>query len=77
MRGQMSDKGEGMQGQQVEALISRIASLDRPGLVRFLRGLDVDFAIDFTDEFLDSISLERLRHIVLAASLHTKQPCTK
>jgi hypothetical protein len=28
------------------------------------------FNLDFTDEFLDSVSVERLRHIVLGACLH-------
>ena len=59
-----------MQGQQVEILVNEIQSLDRDGLVHLLRSMQCDFAVDFTDEFLDSISVERLRHIVLAASLH-------
>jgi len=63
-----------MQGQQVEALINRISVMDRSSLIGFLRGLHVDFEIDFTDDFLGSVSIERLRHIVLAASLHSKEP---
>lgn len=59
-----------MQGQQVEILVDRIQTLDRAGLIEMLRGLDCGFQIDFSDEFLGSVSLERLRHIVLAASLH-------
>jgi len=63
-----------MQGPQIEALIRHIAGLDRDDLVVFLRKLDVDFTIDFTNEFLDSVSVERLRHIVLAAALRAKEP---
>jgi len=44
--------------------------MNRAGLIRMLRRLDCDFELDFTDEFLADISLPRLRHIVLAASLH-------
>ena len=59
-----------MQGKELETLVSRIASLDRAELVAVLRGLDCDFRLDFTDEFLSTVSIERLQHIVLAASLH-------
>lgn len=59
-----------MQGQQVEDLVGRITVMERPNLVALLREMNCDFQIDFTDDFLASISLERLRHIVLAASLH-------
>jgi hypothetical protein len=59
-----------MQGQQVESLVSEIQTMDRGGLIRLLRNMECDFAVDFTDDFLNSISVERLRHIALAASLH-------
>ncbi len=59
-----------MQAQQVEKLVTDIASMDRGMLVKMLRGLDCDFQIDFTDDFLSTLSIERLRHVVLAASLH-------
>ena len=63
-----------MQGARIEALLKHIAEMDRSDLVRFLRSLDVEFTIDFTNEFLDAISLERLRHITLAAALRSKEP---
>lgn len=52
---------------QIKLSADRIAAMNRRGLVRFLRGLDCGFEMDFTDEFLKSLSLGRLRHIVLAA----------
>jgi hypothetical protein len=55
---------------QLYQLIEKINDMDRPGLMQMLRGMRCSFKIDFTQEFLDSVSLERLRHIVLAASLH-------
>ena len=62
-----------MQGQRVETLVTRIGALDRRGVIEMLRGMECDFEIDFTDEFLNTISLERLKHIALAAGLH----CTR
>lgn len=59
-----------MQSRQVESLVNELQSMDRDGLKGLLRNMKCDFAIDFTDEFLDSVSIERLRHITLAASLH-------
>jgi len=63
-----------MQGSRVETLVKRIAEMDRDCLVHFLRGLDVNFTVDFTDEFLDTVTLEHLRHITLAAALRAKEP---
>jgi len=30
------------------------------------------FNIDFSDEYINSMNLERLRHVALAASMHDK-----
>ena len=65
-----------MQGQQVENMVNDIQAMDRVALIQLLRKLECDFAMDFTDEFLDSLSIERLRHIVLAASLHAHRHST-
>ena len=59
-----------MQATEVDSLVNRIAVMDRQTLLCTLKGMECDFKIDFTDDFLNSISLERLKHIVLAASLH-------
>jgi hypothetical protein len=61
---------------QLYQLIEKINDMDRPGLMQMLRGMRCDFKIDFTQEFLESVSVERLRHIVLAASLHDRS-CTQ
>lgn len=55
---------------QMEELALKLSRMDRPDLISALESLNCDFPIDFTEEYLDSISLERLKHIVLAASLH-------
>jgi hypothetical protein len=44
--------------------------MTRDDLVDTLRRMQCGFPIDFTDEYLASVSVERLRHIVLAAAIH-------
>ena len=53
-----------------EDLANRLATMGREDLIRLLRAMHCKFALDFTDEFLRTISEDRLRHIVLGASLH-------
>jgi hypothetical protein len=48
---------------------ARVARMNRRSLIRMLRRLDCGFKVDFTDEFLAGVSMQRLRHIVLAAVL--------
>lgn len=57
---------------QIEELLVEALKMDRKGMVRFLRALDCDFQIDFTDEYLEAISLERLQHLVAAAGMHAR-----
>lgn len=66
-----------MTAQRVEQLADVICKMDRRGLIRTLRQIHCDFKLDFSSEFLDSISDERLRHIVLAASLHDHSRTSK
>ena len=63
-----------MTAQQAERLASRIVEMDRPRLVRTLRDLNCSFEIDFSDNVLDEMDLERLQHIVLAAALRARKP---
>ena len=51
--------------------IKKIASMTRPQLVTLLRGMQCDFHLDFSDEYLASLSLDRLRHITVAACLRS------
>ncbi len=59
-----------MSPSQLDRIATRLAGMNRPALMQLLRSLRCDFKIDFTDDYLHSVSLERLRHIVLAAELH-------
>lgn len=53
----------------VEELITEITVMERPGLIERLRSADTGFRPDFDEEFLDQLSMDELRHLVLAASL--------
>ena len=53
-------------------IVSTIASMKRSQLVTLLRRMRCGFDIDFSDEYINSMNLDRLRHIALAASMHDK-----
>ena len=53
-------------------------ALSREEIIDRLRTMDCEFTLDFTDQYLQSVSLERLRHIFLAASIHDhKRPANQ
>jgi hypothetical protein len=54
----------------MEALSQRLLCMDRREVVELLRHTACSFDLDFTDEFLASLSLDRLRHIALAVKMH-------
>lgn len=55
---------------QMEKLVSMISQMDRDELSKMLRSLQCEFKLDFTDDFLATVSIERFRHILIAAALH-------
>ena len=61
------------QAQQVEELIHLVHALDRATLIDQLQGYHANFPLDFTREFLETQSTERLRHIFLSLCLHTQR----
>ena len=56
--------------QRIEQTICKIATMGKVELVEMLNNMQCDFKFDFSQEFLDSLPLDKLRHIVMAASLH-------
>ena len=58
--------------EQVEELICMVAVLDRESLVHQLHEFQASFPIDFTDDFLANVPLDRLRHIFVALCLQQK-----
>jgi hypothetical protein len=53
-------------------IVSTIASMGRPQLVSLLRRMRCGFEIDFSDTYINSMNLDRLRHVALAVSMHDK-----
>ena len=58
--------------QPSQKVANKLSGMDRQGLMRTLRSLRCKFELDFTDDYLDKVSLERLRHITMAAILHAQ-----
>ncbi len=49
-----------------------IAALGRNELKRRIRNFRGRFKLDFTEDYLNNISVDRLRHILLAALINVK-----
>jgi hypothetical protein len=50
-----------------------IAALDRNELKRRIKNFRGRFKLDFTEDYLNKLSVDRLRHILLAALINAKQ----
>ena len=55
-----------------EQTATSIASLGRNELKRRLRSFRGRFRLDFTEDYLNNLSVDRLRHILFAASIVVK-----
>jgi hypothetical protein len=53
----------------IEHSAALVASLDRDELKALIREFHGSFKPDFTDDYLDTVTLDRLRHIVFAMLL--------
>jgi hypothetical protein len=58
-----------LHAEQIEELITVVAALDHDALVQHLRNYPARFPIDFTREFLEKQSIDRLRHLFVAMCL--------
>lgn len=56
----------------VERQVTSISALGREELKKRIRNFRGRFKLDFTEEYLNKISVDRLRHILLAALITTK-----
>ncbi len=57
-----------------EQTASSIAALDRVELKRRIRDFRGRFKLDFTEDYLDKLNIDRLRHILLAAHISAGAP---
>jgi len=55
-----------------EQTATSIASLGRSELKRRIRNFRGRFKLDFTEDYLNNLSVDRLRHILLAALINAK-----
>ena len=62
-----------LQSHQVEQLICLVSSLDRDALRSQFKQYPSGFPIDFSEEFLTSQPLERLKHIFVALCLQNQR----
>jgi len=56
----------------VERQVTSISALSREELKRRIRNFHGRFKLDFTEDYLNKMSVERLRHILLAALITEK-----
>jgi hypothetical protein len=61
-----------LQSPQIEELVYLITSMDRATLIANFLRFQGAFPIDFTSEFLEQLSVERLRHIFMALCLQNQ-----
>lgn len=54
---------------QVEELICLVAALDRASLIGQFHAYRATFPLDFSDDFLNALPLDRLRHVFVALCL--------
>ena len=62
-----------LESQQIDDLIQLVAALDREALLGQFHSYRANFPIDFTDDFLNQMPLDRLRHIFVALCLQTQR----
>ena len=55
-----------------ESEVTSIAALGRHELERRIRNFRGRFKLDFTQDYLNKLSIDRLRHILLAAVMNSK-----
>ncbi len=55
-------------------LFATLQAMDRPALTRALLGLPVRFPLDFSREFLQQWSEDKLRHVLYAATTEAEAP---
>ena len=59
--------------QYVDRQVTSVAALGRDELKKRIRNYRGRFKLDFTEDYLNKISVDRLRHILLAALINAKR----
>jgi hypothetical protein len=58
--------------ESLEQTATSIAALERDELKRRIKGFRGRFRLDFTEDYLNSLTVDRLRHILLAALVNAQ-----
>jgi hypothetical protein len=58
---------------QIEELITMVSCLDRKTLTQHFLSFRGNFPVDLTPEFLNNVSVDRLRHIFVALCLQNQR----
>lgn len=61
-----------MTSENLDKIATSIASLGKEDVKTRIKTFKGRFRMDFTDEYLESLSIDRLRHILLAALVTAK-----
>jgi hypothetical protein len=59
--------------QNLERLARSISSLNRDNIERKIRNFKGRFKLDFTEEYLQGLTVDRLRHILFAAMVTNRK----
>jgi hypothetical protein len=62
-----------LRSHQVEELMGVVSALDRKALIQQFESYPAKFPVDFTQDFLRSASVDRLRHIFVAMCLQNQR----
>jgi hypothetical protein len=57
---------------EAEQVAASLADLGRDDLKKRIKDFRGRFKLDFSDDYLDALSLDRLRHLLLAALINAK-----
>ncbi len=58
--------------ESLEQTATSIAALERDELKRRIKGFRGRFRLDFTEDYLNSLTVDRLKHILLAALVNAQ-----
>ena len=58
-----------------EQTATSLAALGRGELEKRIKNFNGRFRLDFTEDYLNNLSVDRLRHILLAALINAKPQC--
>ena len=59
--------------QSLESQLAAVAAMDQRQVIAAIRSLNCSFPVDFTEDYLRSLDLEKLRHLYLALTLQCRR----